>query len=677
MFCLQITNAAGQLVNHVRLTENAITLGRDPRCTISLPQSDVSREHAVIESYGNFFVVKDLASTNGTWVNGSPVKSHILRAGDVLKVGENRIVVEEMLQSEERVGESCRAEISDEGFDLEEFEESGKTLRLDRAVVLAELGSGNTCQDRLVRINQICRQISYIDIPEVLYHKVLEQVLLEMEADRIGFLVVDEHGHLRPVAALSVASEDPEDIFPIHSGVLDTVSREQSALLIADATVPAREDGSDSVSSVMCAPLVSEGRLCGALYMDRLRNAVAFTRMELELLVVVAGHISVSLTNSRLFEEVLVEKRSVQSIIDSLQEGLVITGPGLVIENVNVAASRMLPMKGGLVGKKFLDVLEEVSLEFRAETFVDACDSHGVFKVTIPVKESARTYVGSVAPYPRPGENGPGTVFVLRDSSGYLNLENLKSYFIQTAAHKLRTPLTVLIGNMELIRVEIEDVKSPGMDELLDTVSQNLARLWSLVERFVEFTELDQRPHFSKQIDLNEVIDLAWAGLIEKAADRGVRCVKDIPVAPNVRLQGDRDRLVQCFSNLLDNAIKFSATGEEVRVEAELSDDGGLDVRVVDAGLGIPVDQLPYVFSGFHQVEARSTGEMPGAGLGLTIAQRILHVHGASIHAESPNPMTGKGSVFRIRFPAEPVHVPNSRVETSPVPDLAWEPDLA
>ena len=152
-----------------------------------------------------------------------------------------------------------------------------------------------------------------------------------------------------------------------------------------------------------------------------------------------------------------------------------------------------------------------------------------------------------------------------------------------------------------------------------------------------------------------------------RAAEKRIQLVKAYNEDESFEVSGVPQRLVQCFTNIFDNTIKFSPERSVVTVDI-LPDEENYNIHIRDEGPGIPKEKLPLIFTSFQQVEAVPTGEVQGVGLGLTIAKRVLHNHKASIRVESPS-RSGKGTEFIVAFSKNPLQPDRMEyVETDMIP---------
>jgi len=209
------------------------------------------------------------------------------------------------------------------------------------------------------------------------------------------------------------------------------------------------------------------------------------------------------------------------------------------------------------------------------------------------------------------------------------NAEKMKNEFISSVSHELRTPLTAIQGWTETLQNAAEDRELTAQG--LSVIGKEARRLTGLVEELLDFSRMEGgHIHLrSERLDLQAELAEAVFLLQDKAARNGVTLhYVEHPDLPTVN--GDSARIKQVFVNLLDNAVKYSRTGDRVRVEAAAVS-GGVQVVVSDTGVGIPADKLPLVTKKFYQAEPGTTG----AGIGLALSEEILRLHGGRMEIDS------------------------------------------
>ena len=239
----------------------------------------------------------------------------------------------------------------------------------------------------------------------------------------------------------------------------------------------------------------------------------------------------------------------------------------------------------------------------------------------------------------------------------------LKDEFLATVSHELRTPLNTLLGWSAMLNRH--DVDPSTLRQAAAAIERSARAQTHIVEDLLDTSRLMTRHlRIDKQpVDLSSVV----AEAIEMV--RGAAAARDIEIdealEPRAIVDGDEGRLRQIAWNLLGNAIKFSRTGGAVRVSVT-HDAGAAQLRVSDDGIGIDPEFMPNVFARFRQEDASMTREHGGLGLGLSIVQQLVELHGGGVTVESEG--RGKGATFVVRLPA-PAGEPNGAVAYNPRPE--------
>ena len=277
-----------------------------------------------------------------------------------------------------------------------------------------------------------------------------------------------------------------------------------------------------------------------------------------------------------------------------------------------------------------------------------------------------------------------GAALVLEDVTHLRELDRLKTEFISVASHELRTPVTSLLLSAQLLDEGAVGELTEDQHEVVDAQKEDLGRLDALIRGLLDITKLEAgaTPPRFEWVSPRELITSAARAVAGQASAKNQRlktfCRDDLPP-----VRADRNQVGRVLANLLNNAIRHTPDGGEIRIEAELvnsvtsrasdnkggapqalggdqeSEAGGpatavqapaqrqgmVFFRVADTGNGIPPEYLPRIFERFAQVPGATRG---GAGLGLPISQAILHAHGGTITASST---LGQGSTFEFGLP--------------------------
>lgn len=219
--------------------------------------------------------------------------------------------------------------------------------------------------------------------------------------------------------------------------------------------------------------------------------------------------------------------------------------------------------------------------------------------------------------------------------------EAIRREFIVNASHELRTPLTNLQGYLEALR----DGVIPPDPATFDSLREEVDRLTRLAASLDVLAGAAQRPGVARDVDVAALVRSA-ADLVAPAfARRSIELSMD--VAPGLHARLRPDELTQVLANLLQNAVRYTPEGGEVRVSAARAVDG-IDIRVANTGPGIPEADLPRVWDRFYRVEKSRDRERGGAGIGLAIVRQLVEGAGGRVGVTSE----GGWTTFRLLLPA-------------------------
>jgi heavy metal sensor kinase len=217
--------------------------------------------------------------------------------------------------------------------------------------------------------------------------------------------------------------------------------------------------------------------------------------------------------------------------------------------------------------------------------------------------------------------------------------------FVADASHELRTPLTILRAELENL---VEDSRLDyEVRERAASMFEEAVRLSRVVEQLFTLSRLDAGEAQAEwsRFDLTDMAKNTAEQMELLAEDKNISIACDASQA--VVVEGDPARLKQVVVNLLDNAIKYTPKNGRIQLRVRPVN-GHAVLEVEDNGVGIPAEALPHVFKRFYRVDQIRSGEIEGAGLGLSIVESICTAHGAAVEAES---VAGKGSCFRVKLP--------------------------
>jgi len=242
-----------------------------------------------------------------------------------------------------------------------------------------------------------------------------------------------------------------------------------------------------------------------------------------------------------------------------------------------------------------------------------------------------------------------GVVVLFHDITQLKQLDEVRKDFVANVSHELRTPLSILRGYIETLR---DNPKIPAgeLARILGVMERHSKRLGFLVEDLLTLTQLESStPNLQlSDVSVNNLVRGVVHDWEKKFEDKNLRVIVDL--APDVPIiRADEARLQEVLYNLLDNAVKYSRAGAEIRLHAHRRD-GQVALSVSDTGIGIGEEDLPRIFERFYRVDKARSSELGGTGLGLSIVKHIVQLHGGRVEAES---QLGRGTTIRVLLPGK------------------------
>ena len=227
-----------------------------------------------------------------------------------------------------------------------------------------------------------------------------------------------------------------------------------------------------------------------------------------------------------------------------------------------------------------------------------------------------------------------------------MEVDRMKSDFIAIASHELRTPLGLILGHGSFLY----DSATPDQKDDIDTILKSATRLKAIIEDFsnVEKLEYGLTRLRRGEVQLSKLIRETTNSFRDFAQEHKVYLEIE-HVDENITIEGDSEKIAIALRNLIENAILFNKKGGQVNIKANLIP-GYIKIAVSDTGVGIPKDELQKVFQRFYQVEKHLIRCHNGMGLGLSIAQDMVKMHGGKITADSRENL---GSIFTIFLPQD------------------------
>jgi two-component system phosphate regulon sensor histidine kinase PhoR len=240
----------------------------------------------------------------------------------------------------------------------------------------------------------------------------------------------------------------------------------------------------------------------------------------------------------------------------------------------------------------------------------------------------------------------------MRDLTPMRRVEEMRADFVANVSHELRTPLAALTGFIETLQGPARD-DPKARERFLGIMQAQAWRMARLIDDLLSLSRIEQRAHQRPDtpVDLVPIVRQVIDGLQMLSQDRGVAIDLKIPTDP-VTVRGDRDELIRLFENLIENALKYGASGKRVDVTiGRAASPGGraeAQVSVRDYGPGIASEHLPRLTERFYRVDVGESRAQGGTGLGLALVKHILNRHQGRLTIDSK---PGEGATFTARLP--------------------------
>ncbi len=502
----------------------------------------------------------------------------------------------------------------------------------------------------LLQANRILS--SKLDSADVL-QAVMELATKVVRAEASSLLLLDEaKNELYFDVALGSVKESVKQLrLKVGEGVAGWVAKERKPLIVNDVSRDKRfstkvdKSTSFKTKSILAVPLIAKGKLVGVVEGINKEHNGHFSDQDREAFEVFGSQAGIAIENARLFTEVTREKEKLSTIFNQMSDGILLLDGEQRILVSNDAARRFF---GALPGK-FDGQIFEASLLPGFESTPALSD--------VPKFKEKVTHVEMVR---RAGKDlmlsalflalHDNHVVIVRDVTEEKRGEMLKRNFLSLISHKLKTPLTVIVGYAPVLAMQMDGLSEP-QKKAIKSIKDQGENLSGLVDKLLKFTIVESET-IERKMEMTALGALLQETAKAMEADAGGKA--SIKVEASVGslppLPVDAGLITEVFKNLIENAIKFNdKAAKEIVIGAEKKS-GEVIITVSDNGIGIPSEEKEKVFQKFYQVENSFTGQVPGAGLGLSLCKKVVEAMGGSISIESE---IGKGTRVAVALPAK------------------------
>jgi len=456
-----------------------------------------------------------------------------------------------------------------------------------------------------------------------------------------SILLLDREGRLSQSIFSRLGGQDPRGRRTsriLDQGLAGWVVRNRRGCVLYDTAQDPRwlsfpEDPEPSRSAV-AVPFVRREQVLGVMVLTH-NVPYQFGEAQLALLEELARQAAVCLENADLYTTAENEREELAAILEGTADAIVVVNPAGRVVRLNRAAERAFGLSAQVLGRPLAEAFPPALAEL-----MDRARREGETVTGELATADGRVRFCTFSPVP-----GVGWVAILQDITHLKELDRLKSEFVSTVSHDLRSPLTTVRGYADLLA--LQGPLTEKQKESIERIRRAVAQMNELITDLLDLGKIEAGIGMEMEpCALEEVVSEAVETLTPRDAEKGLKLTVELAEGLP-RIQGNAGRLRQVVLNLVDNAIKYTPAGGSVHVRLQ-RDGREIVCSVSDTGIGIAPQDQRGLFQKFYRVQNPQAEGIPGTGLGLAICRSIVEQHGGRIGVRST---PGQGSTFFFALP--------------------------
>jgi two-component system NtrC family sensor kinase len=488
----------------------------------------------------------------------------------------------------------------------------------------------------LETIGRVGRSVTAsLDLDEVL--KTVVDAAVELtQAEEGSLLILDEKsGELYMRAARNFQDEFVKTFrLPADDSLAGEVIRTGKPILITKES-PEKIKTAYWVKTLIYVPLVAYGHVIGVLGVDNRENPRPFGRQHLAMVSALGEFAVIAIENARLFTDTDVEREKLETILSNIEDGVIVINEDKKVLLVNRVTRRIFNL-----GDQTVDLCP-INEVFQHEQLLELLNNG---RKGYPHRHEIEIDENCVVNASLTSIPGVGLAVTMHDVTYFKELDRIKSEFVQTVSHDLRSPLTAILGYVELLdRVGPVNERQQGF---IERVLSSVYNITNLINDLLDLGRIE-----SGFDERKELIPLN--GVVQYSIDSFQRAIQEkdqilqVDVADNLPdVYADIVRLRQMADKLLDNAILYTPRGGKIAIQI-YTENEQVVLQVRDTGIGIPAAERPHIFEKFYRGNNISE-QVSGSGLGLSIVKSVVENHQGRIWVDSNE---GEGTMFTVVLP--------------------------
>lgn len=403
--------------------------------------------------------------------------------------------------------------------------------------------------------------------------------------------------------------------------------------VVLDEQSPQKIKTAYLVHSLLYVPLRVRGKTIGVLGVDNRKAGRTLTPDDRTVMMAMADYAAIAIDNAQLYTASESARVKLETILTQTESGVIVLDAENRVVLINRAARTIYRVEGDVAGRSLAEVVDDPRLLGLARLGGED-----------PRREELEAPDGRIFSAQRTAIPDIGQAIVMHDITHLKDLDRIKSEFVTTVSHDLRSPLTAILGYVELI--ERAGNVNDQQREFIRRVRLSVEHMTRLVADLLDLGRIEAGLDTSLEVTpISVLARYALDGLRSAAEIKQQKVTTalsdDLPM-----VRGDPYRLRQMIGNLLENAIKYTPAGGDVSVAAIVEGDQVI-LRVSDTGPGIPAADQPYIFDKFFRA-SNVPDDTGGTGLGLSIVKELCRLLEGEIGVSS---QLGRGSTFTVRLP--------------------------